>query len=325
MMLCRVLHNTTSLRGRGTLLRGTLLPSRTNRATPRFPHFPSLALATPKRHYFVERPLHEMTEIEEMASWVYNVDGESVPFYSLLDNRVLLVFLRHFGDACTIQQIETLKKYKEQILATNTNILLIGNGNPGRAKAFIKLDPDLFRCSFPGPIVEMYSDIEQKIYYQFGLKRGIWRALSPEYLHTMSPKSLSKNGMIQGDPWQLGGLFVIEEEKVYYEHFSEKAGDHANMEEVMLVLRKLYELNQAVGEYVYQEGEKEGKVPPKIPEDAIVVDQDYPDYVRHLFPTLELSRSEKEELMLARQKEMEKAKKPKRIWTKIAEKIFKTK
>ena len=112
-------------------------------------------------------------------------------------------------------------------------LVVVGCGQPFQAAAF----RDEQGIDFP-----LLVDPELRAYAAAGLRRGlraligrqtlayVWRALSAGH----------RQGRVRGDPWQSGGMFVIEPPGVTrYAYVSQVPGDHAPTKEVLDVLRRL--------------------------------------------------------------------------------------
>jgi len=117
------------------------------------------------------------------------------------------------------------------IRAAGAELVLIGNGARIFAEGFrdeMKLD---------GPLL---VDPDLRSYRAAGLRRGRVEILSPRLpLHAVRALwSGHRQGEVQGDAWQLGGVFVIAAGgNLLYEHRSREAGDHPPVAEVLAALR----------------------------------------------------------------------------------------
>jgi NAD(P)-dependent dehydrogenase (short-subunit alcohol dehydrogenase family) len=84
-------------------------------------------------------------------------------------------------------------------------------------------------------------DPELRAYRAAGLRRGRVEALSPR-MPLNAVRALrrgSRQGTVQGDVWQLGGVFVIRPGgELAYRHASREAGDHAPVQEILDALSK---------------------------------------------------------------------------------------
>lgn len=115
----------------------------------------------------------------------------------------------------------------EEIQRNGARLVVIGSGQPEHARAFREDE---------GIPFELWVDPEMKAYRAAGLRRGllnsvswrspghVWRALRGGFRQTA----------VRGDPWQLGGVFVIMPDgATVYEQISREAGDHAPLSDVI--------------------------------------------------------------------------------------------
>jgi len=116
------------------------------------------------------------------------------------------------------------------IRAAGAELVIVGNGGPSFAAAF---RDDL---GLDGPLL---VDPELRAYRAAGLRRGRVEALSPGLL----PAALRAIGAgyrqtgIAGDPWQLGGAFVIRPDgALTLRHVAAHAGDHVRGEDLVAAL-----------------------------------------------------------------------------------------
>jgi hypothetical protein len=109
---------------------------------------------------------------------------------------------------------------------------VIGNGTPHQARDLID---DL------GYHGTLWVDSDMTAYRAAGLERGVAKALSPRMIvHAVrAMRAGHRQKSVQGDPWQMGGTFVIApHDEVLYAHVSREAGDHPDLAAVMAVLRR---------------------------------------------------------------------------------------
>jgi peroxiredoxin len=131
------------------------------------------------------------------------------------------------------EQVAQLREALDQIRALGAELVVIGNGQPHQARAF-REERDL---RFP-----LLVDPELRAYRAAGLRRGVASTLGPKALaHGL--RALRKGyvqGRTQGDPWQLGGVFVIAPGgQVAFSYVSREAGDHPEVSSVLAALRRL--------------------------------------------------------------------------------------
>ena len=112
-------------------------------------------------------------------------------------------------------------------------LVVIGNGQPGHAKAFREAE----RIPF-----ELWVDPEMRAYQAAGLRRGLSKAVSRRTLGHVwrAIRRGFRPTRVQGDPWQLGGVFLVTPEgETVYEQSSQEAGDHAVLPEVMEAIHRV--------------------------------------------------------------------------------------
>ncbi len=115
----------------------------------------------------------------------------------------------------------------DEIRDLGAELVVVGNGAMNFAAAFredYQLDSPLL------------VDPELRAYRAAGLRRGRVEALSPR-MPLNAVRALisgSRQGSVQGDLWQLGGVFVIRPGgELAYRYLSEVAGDHAPVDEIL--------------------------------------------------------------------------------------------
>jgi NAD(P)-dependent dehydrogenase (short-subunit alcohol dehydrogenase family) len=109
-------------------------------------------------------------------------------------------------------------------------LVIVGNGSAAFAEAFRD------EYELDGPLL---VDPELRAYRAAGLRRGRVEALSPRLpLNALRAlRSGARQQSVQGDPWQLGGVFVIRPGgELCYRYVSQAAGDHAPVSDVLAAL-----------------------------------------------------------------------------------------
>jgi len=116
------------------------------------------------------------------------------------------------------------------IRSRGAELVVVGNGTPWFARAFrdeLALD------------VPLLVDPGLAAYREAGLRRGALDTLRPAALmHALRAwRSGARQGAVQGDPWQLGGTFVVARGgRVLFRHVSREAGDHPRLADVLAAL-----------------------------------------------------------------------------------------
>jgi NAD(P)-dependent dehydrogenase (short-subunit alcohol dehydrogenase family) len=123
-----------------------------------------------------------------------------------------------------------LRDRTSDIRQRGAELVIVGNGAANFAAAFRE------DFSLDGPLL---IDPELRAYRAAGLRRGRAELLSPRLpLNALRAlASGSRQTRVEGDPWQLGGVFVIRPDgALTYRHASREAGDHAPIDDVLTAL-----------------------------------------------------------------------------------------
>lgn len=118
-----------------------------------------------------------------------------------------------------------------RIRAAGAELVFVGNGDARFARAF---------RDERGLEAPLFVDAGRRAYEALGMKRGVLAALGSLATVRHGARALRggfRQGPVQGDPWQLGGvLVVLAGGRVAYRHLSSEAGDHPPVEEVVAAL-----------------------------------------------------------------------------------------
>jgi dehydrogenase/reductase SDR family member 12 len=128
------------------------------------------------------------------------------------------------------EQVAQLRDVQDEIRARGAELAIVGNGAPNFARAFRE------DFALTGPLL---VDPELRAYRAAGLRRGRVELLSPRLpLNALRAlRSGARQGAVQGDPWQLGGVFVIRPGgELAFRHVSREAGDHPPVADVLAAL-----------------------------------------------------------------------------------------
>jgi dehydrogenase/reductase SDR family protein 12 len=115
----------------------------------------------------------------------------------------------------------------DEIRRRGAELVIIGNGAEHFAAAF-REDFDLDCPILVDPALQAYRAA--------GLRRGRVEVLSPRLLFNAvrAFQSGARQTSVQGDPWQLGGVFVIRPNgDLTYQYVSREAGDHPSPEAIL--------------------------------------------------------------------------------------------
>lgn len=116
------------------------------------------------------------------------------------------------------------------IRRAGAELVIVGNGGASFAAAFRE------DFALDGPLL---VDPELRAYRAAGLRRGRVEALSPK-LAWSAARALRKGHRqtgVEGDPWQLGGAFVIRPDgALTLRHVADHAGDHVRLDAILAAL-----------------------------------------------------------------------------------------
>jgi len=119
----------------------------------------------------------------------------------------------------------------EELHATGAEIYVIGNGSPSFIDGFRE------ETGWRGAI---YVDPSLEVYKAAGLKRGVLKTfnLAAGIRSIGTLRRGIKQGRTQGDPWQQGGVLVIDRAgEIVWAHASGGPGDNATADQILTALR----------------------------------------------------------------------------------------
>jgi hypothetical protein len=126
-----------------------------------------------------------------------------------------------------------LRDATSEIRAAGAELVVVGNGRPEHAADF----RDEQGIDFP-----LYVDPELGAYAAAGLRRGMLDTLGGGTLQAAwrALRSGARQGATRGDPWQLGGAFVIEPGgRVRFRHVCRDAADHPPLPRILRALARI--------------------------------------------------------------------------------------
>jgi len=121
----------------------------------------------------------------------------------------------------------------EDIRSLGAELVVVGNGRPEHAQAFKEEQ----HITFP-----LLVDPAMEAYRAAGLKRGIKDAVNLRTAKNVlrAFRKGFRQTSVQGDPWQLGGAFVIDPKgRVFLNHVSREAGDHPDPEDILAAIKRI--------------------------------------------------------------------------------------
>lgn len=185
-------------------------------------------------------------DIEDMSSQVdfFNIilEGKKghVCVRDVLNKNIptLLILLRHFGCLLSKQFMINLMKRKNEFDANSIEIIAVGNGSQEAAQAFMK--------EFNFPTKNIYLDLNGQIYKALNCKRGSRYCVSERAIELAKQaldEGIKPSPFLGGDPFQLGGAFVISPVgSILYQHIENFVGDHPNLDQILSVVNEYFHL-----------------------------------------------------------------------------------
>jgi len=118
-----------------------------------------------------------------------------------------------------------------RVRKAGAELVFVGNGNRHFARAF----RDELGIKAP-----LYVDTERGAYAALGMRRGFVATVGSLTAVKNAARALRKGfrqGSVQGDAWQLGGVLVVRPGgEIAYRHLSRTAGDHPPVEDVLAAI-----------------------------------------------------------------------------------------
>jgi len=146
------------------------------------------------------------------------------------DAPAVLVFLRHFGCIACSEHVTLLMPRTHELHGLGVNVVFVGNGEPRYIDGFIR------RHGIVPELVEVLTDPERGAFRAADLERGFWRTFGLRAgFHALRARLMgNRQGSIEGDNLQQGGVLVIERDgTLVYAHADATLGDHANTTDVV--------------------------------------------------------------------------------------------
>lgn len=145
---------------------------------------------------------------------------------------VVLFFVRHFGCIFCRQQVSGICRHRPELESARASLVFVGSGTPLMAQAFQEE-----YCPWSRVLV----DPGLEAFRAFGLRRGVWTNLNirTAFGALRAYREGHRQVEVQGDPWQQGGVFVIDSTgRIRYSYVSRYAGDHPDPQVVVDALAK---------------------------------------------------------------------------------------
>ncbi|MEZ5003999.1 MAG: SelL-related redox protein [Chitinophagales bacterium] len=172
--------------------------------------------------YIEDKEIIELTGKDiETALQIYSTNKGRTIYEASESSPVLLVFLRHFGCTFCREALSYITANKEQIESNGAKIILAHMVSTDEAIQALE--------AYQLSDIEQVSDQESFLYKSFNLKRGRFNQLFgwQVWMRGIYLGWIKKHGIgaIQGDQYQMPGVFLIDKGKVVKKYIHELASD----------------------------------------------------------------------------------------------------
>ena len=150
------------------------------------------------------------------------IEDQSILFSSLYqDQPTLIFFVRHFGCIFCRERVESLKETLPLLDTHHLKAVVIGNGTAYMAQHFV----DELQLPF-----EVYTNREAQAYHLAGMQRNFGLNVTSIKHAWRSYRGGNRQSGIKGDPWQQGGVIVVNTEgQVIETQQDQNAGDYIDI------------------------------------------------------------------------------------------------
>jgi peroxiredoxin len=136
------------------------------------------------------------------------------------------------------EQVAQLRQSESLIENAGGRLVVIGNGAPHFIEGFRE------KVGFDG---ELYTDPSMSTYRALRLQRRLGSSVNLRTLRraVQAYRAGNRQSATQGDPWQQGGVFVIDGDgEIVFRYPSEYAGDHPPISALLSALRRSREAHE---------------------------------------------------------------------------------
>ena len=148
----------------------------------------------------------------------YNLPADTLR-QTLGQDATLLVFLRHFGCIFCRETVADLRRCQHDD-PQYPRVLFVYQGSLSDGAAF-------FASLWPE--AQAIADPEKQLYQAFGITQGAWAQMFGAPVWACGWRAARKGhsiGAPVGDPWTMPGLFLLQGDRLYWQHSFAHAGDH---------------------------------------------------------------------------------------------------
>jgi hypothetical protein len=129
--------------------------------------------------------------------------------------------------------VAELRPHVQALRQAGVEPYVIGSGTPEQARTFAE------RVEVAG-VLPILSDTKLASYRAAGMKRSVTATLSPRHIiQYVRAFKKYKQGKTQGDPWQLGGAYIVRPSgEVAFSYIGQRGGDHPDPARLVDAARK---------------------------------------------------------------------------------------
>ncbi len=129
------------------------------------------------------------------------ISGDAVAFSSLYADRpTMLTFVRHYGCIFCRERVGSIESAEPLLRANDMGVAVIGNGTAPMARAF----SEEVGINWP-----LFTDPGRRVFELAGMRRNFGLGLKSVSQAWRSWRGGYRQGPVQGDPWQQGGILLI--------------------------------------------------------------------------------------------------------------------
>lgn len=174
------------------------------------------------QRYIEDKEIIELTGDDyESSLHIYSTSYQRTIFEASEESPILLVFLRHFGCTFCREALAYIAEHKNEIEADGAKIVLVHMVSQSEAKDALE--------KYGLSEMEHVSDEESFLYKSFKLRRGRFSQLFglKVWLRGLYIGLVKKHGIgpIQGDEYQMPGVFLIDNGQIVKEFLHKSASD----------------------------------------------------------------------------------------------------
>lgn len=175
-----------------------------------------------------------MTTSPVLSASLLRTDGSRTTLQDELGSRALVVvFVRHYGCLLCRERVAQLRAHEAELAAAEAKVVFVGTGLPAMAAAFAA------EWAGAHPVL---SDPSRAVFAAAGMRRSLfatlhwrlfvnaWRAFRRGY----------RQGKVQGDPWQQGGVLVLDPRGgIVHRQVDRAGGDALDFAAVLAAVRSV--------------------------------------------------------------------------------------